>query len=45
MEVVVIGIGRIGSVAACCLADAGHRVTGIEINPNNLQILNPGVVP
>ena len=45
MEVVVIGIGRIGSVAACCLADAGHRVTGIEINPNNLQIMNSGVVP
>lgn len=45
MEVVVIGIGRIGAVAACCLADAGHGVTGIEINPNNLQIMNSGVVP
>jgi len=45
MEVVVIGIGRIGSVAACCLADAGHRVTGIEINPNSLELMNSGVVP
>lgn len=45
MEVVVIGIGRIGSVAACCLADAGHRVTGIEINPNALELMNSGVVP
>ena len=45
MEVVVIGIGQIGSVAACCLADAGHRVTGIEINPGSLQIINSGVVP
>ncbi|MFX1264157.1 MAG: UDP-glucose dehydrogenase family protein [Promethearchaeota archaeon] len=45
MEVVVIGIGRIGSVAACCLTDAGHRVTGIEINPGNLQTMNSGVVP
>jgi len=45
VEVVVIGIGRIGSVAACCLADAGHRVTGIEINPSSLQTMNSGVVP
>ena len=45
MEVVVIGIGRIGAVAACCLADAGHRVTGIEINPNTLELMNSDVVP
>jgi UDPglucose 6-dehydrogenase len=45
MEVVVIGVGRIGSVAACCLANAGHRVTGIEVNPNNLQIMNSGGIP
>ena len=45
MEVVVIGIGRIGAVAACCLAGTGHRVTGIEINPNTLELMNSGVVP
>jgi len=45
MEVVVIGIGRIGAVAACCLADAGHTVIGIEINASSLQIMNSGVVP
>ena len=45
MEVVVIGIGRIGAIAACCLADAGHRVTGIEINPNTLELMNSEVVP
>ncbi len=45
MEVVVIGIGRIGAVAACCLADAGHRVTGIEINTDSLELMNSGVVP
>ncbi len=45
MEVVVIGIGRIGAVAVCCLADAGHRVTGIEINTNNLELMSSGIVP
>jgi len=45
VEVVVIGIGRVGLVAACCLAHAGHRVTGIEINANSLALLNAGVAP
>ena len=45
MEVVVIGIGRIGAVATCCLADAGHKVTGIEINTDNLELMNSGIVP
>lgn len=45
MKVVVIGVGRIGAVAACCLADAGHRVTSIEINPDTLELMNSGVVP
>jgi len=45
MKVAVIGIGRVGLVAACCLADAGHRVTGIEINPSTLALMNSGVVP
>ena len=45
MEVVVIGTGRIGSVAACCLADAGHGVTGIEINANSLKLMNSGLAP
>lgn len=45
MEVVVIGIGRVGLVAACCLAHAGHRVTGIEINVNNLELINSAVAP
>ena len=44
MEVFVIGIGRVGLVAACCLTDAGHRVTGIEINPDRLELINSGVV-
>jgi len=45
MEVTIIGIGRVGLVVACCLAHAGHRVTGIEINVNNLELINSGVIP
>jgi UDPglucose 6-dehydrogenase len=45
MEVAVMGIGRAGLVAACCLADAGHRVTGFEIDAKNLELMKSGVVP
>jgi len=45
VEVVVIGIGRVGLVAACCLAEAGHTITGIEINPSTLELMNSGVAP
>ncbi|MGD0780415.1 MAG: UDP-glucose/GDP-mannose dehydrogenase family protein [Dehalococcoidales bacterium] len=43
MDIIVIGIGHIGLVAACCLANSGHRVTGVEIDQAKLNFLNhPG---
>ncbi len=45
MNIYVIGIGRIGLVTACCLADAGHRVTGVEIDNDKLGKLNEGLNP
>jgi UDPglucose 6-dehydrogenase len=45
MEIVVVGIGRIGAVAACCLADAGHKVTGIEVAADKLKLMISGTVP
>lgn len=42
MDIAIIGIGRIGLVAACCLAESGHRVTGIETDPAKLNSLNGG---
>lgn len=45
MEVVVIGIGRVGLVAACCLAKSGHRVTGVEADQAKLNFLNHGGKP
>ncbi|MBM3165936.1 MAG: UDP-glucose/GDP-mannose dehydrogenase family protein [Chloroflexi bacterium] len=40
MNVVIVGIGRIGLVAACCLAKSGHRVVGVEADTNKLNFLN-----
>ena len=45
MKIIIAGIGRVGLVTACCLADAGHHITGIEIDPDRLNLLNKGVSP
>lgn len=42
MDIAIIGVGRIGLVAACCLAEAGHRVTGVETDQAKLSSLNCG---
>ncbi len=45
MNIVVIGAGYVGLTAACCLANAGHRVTCIENNEPKLKLLNQGISP
>ncbi len=45
MEIVVVGAGHVGLVAACCLANSGHRVTGVEIDKAKLELLNSGISP
>jgi len=43
--IAVIGSGYVGTVVAACLADLGHEVMGVEIDPAKLSSLNSGVVP
>jgi UDPglucose 6-dehydrogenase len=45
MQVVVIGAGYVGLVAAACLADSGHRVTCVEANQDKLALLHEGLSP
>lgn len=45
MKVVVIGMGYVGLVAACCLSRSGHQVTGVESDPEKLGKLRSGVLP
>ena len=42
MDVAVVGLGRVGSVAAECLAEAGHSVLGIDIAPDRVKSLQKG---
>ena len=43
--IAVVGSGYVGTVVAACLADLGHDVVGVEINPDKLDALNRGVPP
>lgn len=45
MRMVVIGLGYLGATHAACMAELGHEVLGIEIDPEKRQQLAAGEVP
>ncbi len=45
MKVSVVGSGYVGTTLAACLADAGHTVTAIDIDPEVVSALNEGHAP
>ena len=45
MNITVLGMGRAGAVIAATLADAGHDVVGLDINPDQCAGFNRGDTP
>jgi GDP-mannose 6-dehydrogenase len=45
MRVSVFGLGYVGCVTAVCLAQRGHRVVGVDVNPTKVDALNAGSSP
>ena len=45
MKITVVGLGRLGIVAAGGLAAAGHEVTGLDIDERNVRALRAGETP
>jgi GDP-mannose 6-dehydrogenase len=45
MRVSVFGLGYVGCVTAACLARAGHRVIGVDINADKVAMVNAGTSP
>ena len=45
MRLSVFGLGYVGSVAAACMAELGHRAIGVDINPLKVDALNAGRSP
>jgi GDP-mannose 6-dehydrogenase len=44
-SVSIFGLGYVGSVTGACLARLGHRVLGVDINPEKVMILESGHSP
>ncbi len=45
MRVTIFGTGYVGLVTGTCLADVGHDVVCVDIDPAKVEGLNRGVVP
>jgi UDPglucose 6-dehydrogenase len=45
MNITIFGIGYVGLVTGACLADAGHSVTCVDVDPKRVENLQAGHVP
>jgi len=45
MRVSVFGLGYVGCVSAACLARAGHEVTGVDLSPDKVALVNASSPP
>jgi|SRR4051812_14876300 UDPglucose 6-dehydrogenase len=45
MQLAVIGTGYLGTTHAACMAEIGHSVVGVDIDPGKVAKLRSGVVP
>ncbi len=45
MKITIIGTGYVGLVTGACLAEIGHDVFCVDVDPRKIEILNNGGVP
>ncbi len=44
-RIAVFGTGYLGATHAACMAELGHEVLGVDVDPNKLAMLEAGEVP
>jgi GDP-mannose 6-dehydrogenase len=45
LSISIFGLGYVGSVSAACLTRAGHRVAGVDVNSDKVEMLASGRSP
>jgi GDP-mannose 6-dehydrogenase len=45
MKISIFGLGYVGLVNAVCLAQEGHEIIGVDVNPQKVRMVNEGISP
>lgn len=45
MKISIFGLGYVGLVNAVCLAQEGHEIIGVDVNPQKVRMVNEGTSP
>ena len=45
LQIAILGLGYVGTTTAACLVKDGHRVLGVDINPDKIESIGQGRSP